>query len=68
VVKLIRSTHQRSIDDQGKSLTEMDNSVYEVSIAKGITFTYFSIGVDHVNCSIIYFKPLTKNEPFIAFA
>ncbi len=60
VVKLIRSTHQRSIDDQGKSLIEMDNSVYEVSLAKGITFTDFCIGVDHVNCSIIYFKPLTK--------
>ena len=38
VVKLIRSTHQRSIDDQGKSLIEMDNSVYEVSIAKGLTY------------------------------
>ena len=36
VVKLIRSTHQRSIDDQGKSLIEMDNSVYAVSIAKGL--------------------------------
>ncbi len=51
VVKLIRSTHQRSIDDQGKSLIEMDNSVYEVSIAKGIT--YFCVGVLHVYFSII---------------
>jgi hypothetical protein len=36
VVKLLHSTHQRSIDDQGKSLIEMDNSAYEVSIAKGL--------------------------------
>ena len=36
VVKLLHSTHQRSIDDQGKSLIDMDNSAYEVSIAKGL--------------------------------
>lgn len=44
VVKLIRSTHQRSIDDQGKSLIEMDNSVYEVSIAHGL-IQYFTLYV-----------------------
>ncbi len=36
VVKLIRSTHQRSIDDQGKSLIEIDSSVNEVSSAQGL--------------------------------
>ncbi len=33
VVKLIYATHQRSIDDVGKSLIDMDNSAYEASVS-----------------------------------
>jgi hypothetical protein len=56
VVKLIRSTHQRSIDDQGKSLIQMDNSVYEVSIAKGLTHNFLLCLCPP--CLLLYYKSL----------
>ena len=40
VVKLIYATHQRSIDDVGKSLIDMDNSAYEASVSNGLIRSY----------------------------
>jgi hypothetical protein len=55
VVNLIRSTHQRSIDDQGKSLIAMDNSAYQVSIDKGLIFLICQQSYVTFSCSVQLF-------------